>query len=157
MPPSRSRRVVVGALALLALLLGACRAKETDEARIRKVLDEGAAALEARDTARAADTLAPDYRDPRGRTRDQLERMAFFVLQQGPVLVRLGEVKVEVTGAKATAAVHGLAVQGSGQLKSAADLLPTNSEALDLTVHLAKHGSEWKVTSIEGDHVPLLD
>jgi hypothetical protein len=138
----------------LGLLGASCAKKATEEDQVRKVIDEGVAALEARDSARAAETLAEDYSDARGRTRDKLKRIAFFVLQQGPVLVRLSDVQIKVEGKSATATIKALAMQGSGELKTAADLLPTNARAFDLTLRFSKESGDWLVTALDGDNAP---
>jgi hypothetical protein len=138
-------------LALAFSLCTSCAKKENDEAKIKKLLDTGVAALEARDSKGAAALLADDYRDAKGRTKDKLKGLTFFVLQQGPILVKLGDVGVTVQGDNAVATLRALAVQGSGQLKTAADLLPTNARAFDLTVKLVRDGSGWLVTAVDGD------
>src|SRR4051794_11850510 len=124
------RTLVIG----LALVFGACTPKETPEQQIRKVLDQGAAALEARDAKAAADVLDDAYADSAKRTKKQLQQLAFFALQQGPVLVSMQNVDITVDGANATASLKVLAVQGSPTLKSTKDLLPTNARSFDLTV-----------------------
>lgn len=160
MLPHRSARrrglvvVHLALLALLALLVGlgaACAKKESPEVQIRKVLDEGAAALEARDAPRAAETLSDTYKDGKGRTKDKLQALAFFALQQGPVLVSMQTVDIKVAGGdKASMSMKVLAIQGSSELKTAKDLLPTNARSFDLTIAMVKEGSDWKVASIDG-------
>jgi hypothetical protein len=141
--------VVTLALALLAVLSG-CREKESPEARIRLALDSGVAALEARDLEGATAVLDDDYQDKAGRTKKKLKQLAFFAMQQGPVLVSLQSVDVQVAGDAATVALKALAVQGSSELKTARDLLPTNARSFDLTISMVKRGKDWKVAAIEG-------
>lgn len=139
-------------LAVLSLL--ACSPQETPEQQIRKVLDEGAAALEARDADRAAATLSDSYKDGSGRDKRKLKGLAFFALQQGPVLVSMQTVSIVLDGKdKANVSMKVLAIQGSDTLKTAKDLLPTNARSFDLSLAMAKEGSVWKVASIEGINV----
>lgn len=146
----RVRRAFVTAAMLVALVGTGCTERESPEAKIRKVLDAGVTALEARDVDAAAATLAEGYKDDGGRTKTQLKRLAFFALQQGPVLVALQSVDVTVEKGAATAKLKVLAVQGSAQLKSARDLLPTNARAFDLVVRLVDKDDDWLVTAIDG-------
>ena len=139
-------RLVLASLVALSL---SCTAKETPEAQIRKVLDEGAAALEAQDAPRAADTLADGYQDAAGRTKDKLKGLAFFALQQGPLLVSMQSVDIKVNGDKATVTMKVLAIQGSPALKTARDLLPTNARSFDLALTMIKDGA-WRVAAIDG-------
>lgn len=140
-------------LLLAALALAACSPKETPEQQIRKVLDEGAAALEARDSDRAAKTLSDAYKDSAGRDKSKLKGLTFFALQQGPVLVSMQTVDIQLDGKeKANVSMKVLAIQGSATLKSAKDLLPTNARSFDLKIAMVKEG-EWKVASIEGINV----
>lgn len=132
------------------LALASCATKETPEAQIRKLLDDGAAALEARDAARAAETLSESYRDGAGRTKDKLKGLAFFALQQGPVLVSMQTVDIAVDGARARVTMKVLAIQGSPELKTAKDLLPTNARSFDLTLTMVKDDGDWRVAAIDG-------
>jgi hypothetical protein len=59
-----------------------------------------------------------------------------------------------VEGKSATATIKALAMQGSGELKTAADLLPTNARAFDLTLRFSKESGDWMVTAIDGDNAP---
>lgn len=140
---------VLGALLALGAA-GGCRKQETPEAQIRKVLDAGVAALEARDVDAAAALLAEGYKDDAGRTRKRLKQLAFFALQQGPVLVSLQSVDVQVQGEAAMVSLQVLAVQGAGELKSARDLLPTNARAFNLTARLIRDDDAWRITALDG-------
>jgi hypothetical protein len=140
----------LASFALAFLAVASCTAKETPEARIKKVLDEGAAALEARDPARAAEVLSESYQDSAGRTKDKLKGLAFFALQQGPVLVSMQTVDIKVDGARAAVTMKVLAIQGSPELKAARDLLPTNARSFDLTLTMANDGGDWRVAAIDG-------
>lgn len=136
-------------LASLIALSCACAAKETPEAQIRRVLDEGVAGLEAQDAPRAAATLSDSYRDAAGRTKGKLQGLAFFALQQGPVLVSMQTVDIKVDGERAEVTMKVLAIQGSPVLKSAKDLLPTNARSFDLKLSMIKDGT-WQVATIDG-------
>lgn len=146
------RTFLVAAVAVLSI--SACSPKETPEQQIRKVLDEGAAALEARDSDRAAETLSDSYKDSAGRDKSKLKGLTFFALQQGPVLVSMQTVDIQLDGKdKANVSMKVLAIQGSATLKTAKDLLPTNARSFDLKIAMAKEGSDWRVASIDGIHV----
>ncbi len=145
----QNRLVVLGVL--LVCVLVACSKPVNDEAQIRALLDAGAAALQARDATAAAKLLATSYTDSSGRSRDDLKRLAFFALQAGPVLVKVGDVSVKVDAATASATVNVLAVQGNATLKTAADLLPQNARLFSLAVAFAREDGAWRVQSINGD------
>lgn len=141
-------------VALAVFSIAACSPKETPEQEIRKVLDEGAAALEARDSDRAAKTLSETYKDSSGRDKQKLKGLAFFALQQGPVLVSMQAVDTQLDGKdKANVSMKVLAIQGSATLKSAKDLLPTNARSFDLKIAMVREDGDWKVASIEGINV----
>lgn len=141
-------------LTLAALSLLACSSQETPEQQIRKVLDEGAAALEARDADRVAATLSDNYKDGNGRDKQRLKGLAFFALQQGPVLVSMQTVTIALDGKdKANVSMKALALQGSDTLKTAKDLLPTNARSFDLKLAMAKESGDWRVAAIEGINV----
>ena len=137
-------------LASLVLVSLGCAKQETPEAQIRKVLDEGAAALEAQDAPRAAKVLSESYKDSAGRTKDKLKGLAFFALQQGPVLVSLQTVDIQVNGTRADVTMKVLAIQGSPVLKSAKDLLPTNARSFDLKLAMTQENGAWQVAAING-------
>jgi hypothetical protein len=148
--------LAAAAAAVTALALSACTAKETPEQQIRKVLDEGAAALEARDSDAAAKMLSDAYKDDAGRDKQKLKGLAFFALQQGPVLVSMQTVDIQLDATnkeKASVSMKVLAIQGSATLKTAKDLLPTNARSFDLKLAMVKEGSDWKVASIDGINV----
>src|SRR5689334_17534989 len=112
------RALVVVALVMVPFAL-ACAKKEPPEVQIRKMLDAGAASLEARDAKAAAETLSDDYLDKSGRTKDKLKALTFFALQQGPVLVSMQNVDIKMNGDdRAKVSMKVLAVQGSSELKT---------------------------------------
>ncbi len=144
-------------LVVASLALGGCHKHESPEEQIRKVLDDGAAALEARDAKKAAEVLSDAYKDDAGRDKQKVKGLAFFALQQGPVLVSLQKVDIKVDGDHAAVALKVLAVQGNPTLKTAADLLPSNARAFDLTLSLAHEDDGWRVTAIDGLHAGGLE
>lgn len=136
-------------LATLVVVSLSCADKPSPEAQIRKVLDEGAAALEAQDAARAAETLSDGYKDPAGQTKDKLKGIAFFALQRGPVLLSMQAVDIKVDGAKAVVTMKVLAIQGRAVVKSAKDLLPSNARSFDITIAMVNDDG-WQIASIDG-------
>ncbi|MBI1946735.1 MAG: hypothetical protein HYS27_13640 [Deltaproteobacteria bacterium] len=146
---SITRRRLLVALALASLAGAACE-RERPEAKIRRALDDGVAALAAKDAKAAGALLADDYADAGKRSKKDLVRLAFFALQRGPVFVRLQSVETEVAGEAATSKVAVLAVQGAPEVKSAADLLATNARTFELTVSWIKDGNDWRITRIDG-------
>ncbi|HEY4224114.1 MAG TPA: hypothetical protein VGO62_22320 [Myxococcota bacterium] len=141
------RTLLVAFVALCAL---SCSKPETPEAQIQKLLDRGAKALEDKDAAAAADTLSDRYGDNAHHNKQQLKQLAFFALQQGPLLVSFQTVDIHVDGAHATAKLAVLAVQGSATIVSPKDLLPSNARAYNLSLRLEKDGKDWKIDAIDG-------
>lgn len=146
--PSLSALLVALGLGLLA---SACTKTLTDEEQVRKVLDDGMAALEEGDVGAAGDLLADDYKDPAKRDKRTLKQIALLVLRRGPLRVVLRDVQIQVEGTAATATFDAVAVQGAAEVKEMSDLLPQNAKQMKMTVKLSKQGDAWRVTSIEGD------
>jgi hypothetical protein len=128
------------------------------EDQIRALLNEGVAALEAQDVAGAADLLHDDYKDGGGRTKSALKGVTFMALRRGPVFIGLTKVDIAVDGARATADVEGVALQGQPEVKVARDLLPERGRAFDVTVALTRVDDDtWRVTAIDGLSASFLD
>ena len=141
------------ALALPALLLAVgCEEKKSPEELIKARLDAAVAALENKDVKGAADLLDDDYSDDKGRDKKRLKQIAFFVLRSGPVTLNRTDETIEVDpgGNKATVTATVWAVQGKGEKKVVADLIP-RGRALEVTLQMALIDDEWVVTSLSGD------
>ena len=80
-----------------------------------------------------------------------MKRIAFFVLQRGPVRAVLRDVKIEVKGSNATATFVAVALQGNAKIKKLTDVMPTGGRQLELTVSFFKEDGTWRVMAIEGD------
>jgi hypothetical protein len=146
---------------ILALGFGGRSASAEDQ--IRAVLDLGVVALEAQDVGAAADLLHENYRDKDGRTKSALKGLSFMALRRGPVFISLTDVKITVPEPKksattATAAVQGLVLQGTPEIKVAKDLIPTRGRAFDVTVQFFRvDDDEWQVTAIDGISASFID
>ncbi len=128
------------------------------EDQIRKVIDDGVAALEAADVKGATTLLHEDYRDESGRTKDALKGVTFMALRRGPLVVGLTKVDVTVAGESARAVVQGVALQGHAEVKVARDLLPQRGRAFDATVAFRRVDHDtWRVTAIDGISAAFLD
>ncbi|MBI5481973.1 MAG: hypothetical protein HY906_24170 [Deltaproteobacteria bacterium] len=152
MPGTRRRlHLVVPLLALAGIATTSACKRETPEAAIRRVLDDGCEALQARDVARAARHLSPDYQDKLSRTNPQMRGLAFWVLRRGPVTVILRDTKIEVEGETATVTTVAHAFLGRSEINRLGDLIPQGAQRFELTVRFAREGGDWKVRAIDGD------
>jgi hypothetical protein len=142
--------VVVLLAAAGAMATSGCT-RETPEAAIRRILDDGCDALQARDVARAVRHLSPDYRDKLSRTNQQMRGLAFWVLRRGPVTVFLRDTKIEVKGDAATVTTTAHAFLGRTEINRLADLVPQGAQRFELTVGFALERGSWKVRAIDGD------
>ncbi len=136
--PVRALALAGACLILAAGLLSSCNKKLSDEEQIRRVLDEGVVHLEKGDSAAAADLLSDSYLDTNKRTKTTMKRIAFFILQRGPIRAVLRDVKIEVNGNNATATFVAVALQGNEKIESLTDVLPTGGRPLELTVSFFK-------------------
>jgi hypothetical protein len=145
----RFPHVIILALAALAAT-PACK-RETPEAAIRRVLDDGCEALQQRDVARAVRHLHAEYKDKLSRTNQQMRGLAFWVLRRGPVTVFLRDTKIEVEGdsAKVTTVAH--CFLGHEKIDRLADLVPQGAQRFELTLRFERDGGDWKIRAIDGD------
>ena len=137
-------------LAAVIALTSGCH-EDTPEAAVRRVLDDGVAAIHARDLDRAARHLSPAYRDRFGNTASDIRQLAFALLGRGPVYVLLRETKVEVDGATARVTTTAYAVQGQPQLRRLGDLVPRDADRLDLTLTFALEDGRWRLRAVDGE------
>ena len=144
-------RAVVVVVVGLALSVGACTKKSSDEEQIRAALHEGAAALNASDSARAAEILSEAYVDANGRKRDQMKKLAFQLLRRERLLVSLADVSTTIDGDDAAAVVTALVLASPPEVMTIADLVPENAKSLHLDIRLKRAEGSWKVTAIDGD------
>jgi ketosteroid isomerase-like protein len=142
--------VVLGLVVAVVAAAPACR-RETPEAAIRRVMDDGCDALQARDVSRAVRHLSPEYKDKLSRTGQQMRGLAFWVLRRGPVTVILRETKIEVAGETATVTTVAHCFLGRENIDRLADLVPQGAQRFELTIRFAREGGDWKVRAIDGD------
>jgi hypothetical protein len=132
------------------LLTSGCH-EEPAEAAVRRVLDDGVAAIHARDVDRAARHLSRAYHDRFGNTATEIRQLAFALLRRGPLYVLLRDTKVEVDGATARVTATAYAVQGQPELRSLGDLVPRDADRLELTLTFALEDGRWRLRSVDGD------
>ena len=142
----RQHAVLVAVIALA----GGCH-EDTPEAAVRRVLDDGVAALHARDVARAARHLSPAYRDRFGNTATEIRQLAAFTLGRGPVYVLLRDTKIEVEGTSARVTTTAYAVQGQPEVRRLGDLVPRDADRLELTLTFALEGGRWRLRAVDGE------
>ena len=142
------------ALLLLVAALAAapgCK-RETPEAAIRRVLDDGCEALQQRDVARAVRHLSPQYQDKLSRTNQQMRGLAFWVLRRGPVTVFLRDTKIEVDGETATVTTVAHCFLGREHIDRLSDLVPQGAQRFELTLRFVRERGDWKVRALDGDY-----
>jgi hypothetical protein len=136
----------------LLLTALACSDKRSPEQQIKARLQEGVTALEKKDVGAAGALLSEGYKDPLGRDKRQMKGIAFMVLRQGPVYLKLSDEKIEVApaGDRASVSARVTVLQTAGSAATLGDLVPRGT-AVEVLIDLVKEGGAWMVASIHGD------
>jgi hypothetical protein len=127
------------AAAAALLVLGACTARETPEARVRAVIAAAEAAAEARDVGDALDLVSVEYRDARGLDRDGLRSFVrgYFALNPRiELVVKVDDVEIagpELARARVTV----------GALNTGGGRLDVDAERFDL--EFVREDDEWRL------------
>jgi len=152
-----SRRQLATATLSLAVCLtvpvlaSACSKEErTPEEIIKEKLDQATAALTKAKIKDAAELLADNYKDVRGRDKQKMKAIAFLVTRQGSVSLKRTDEVITVEGDKATVSTKVWAMQTNADAKVVADLIP-RGQAVEVMISLERQDDEWKVTAIDGD------
>lgn len=143
-------RSLLLAVASALVLAAGCSEKKTPEEVIKASLDDAAEALAEARIGDAADLLADDYKDARGRDKRSMKGLALLATRGGKVTINRTDETITVNGDTATVKAKVWAVQTARDAKVVADLIP-QGRAVEVEITLKKMGDEWRVTAIDGD------
>jgi hypothetical protein len=125
-----------------------------DERKIRAVCRDLAHDAERRDRAALERLVSPNYRDERGLTREDALNALLGYLNAGnwtrirPVAVVVNKIE----GNKASASAKVLLAQADSPV-----VRPTEKNAFQLDLQLAREGGRWRVLSAEDWQLPAAD
>jgi hypothetical protein len=116
----------------------------TDQQQIEQLLDQVERGIEIKSPRTVLGTIADDYRDSFGYTKQDIRQLSFGLLRtEGKPQVTLDKVNIAVHGDEATAEVSGRVTLVSGGHESQ----PFEG---GLTLELRKRGGTWQITSTTG-------
>lgn len=134
-------------LAAILILATGCH-KETEEDKVRKVIDRIQHAVEEKKIAAVLEHIAKSYRDPQGNDLDGIKGLLlFYFYRHQKVSVSIPSIDVTVTGPSARATFQTvLAGRGGGEEAQLA-IMPEALGVYDFEVSFKKEEKEWKVVS----------
>ena len=116
----------------------------TDKQQIERLFDEIERGIEIKSPRTVLGTIADDYRDTFGYTKQDIRQLSLGLLRtEGKPQVTLDKVNIAVHGDDATAEVSGRVTLVSGEQES-------QPFAGSLTVVLRKRDGAWRITSTTG-------
>jgi hypothetical protein len=138
-------RIVAVALIIL-FLLPACH-KDTDQDRIKKVVNEIQKAAGEKDIKTILLHLSKTYRDPQGYDYDGIKGLLlYYFFRHQKVSVFIPNIDIRATGSSAKAVFHAV-LSGGSKVASPGDLIPEALGMYDFDVSFVKESGEWKVMS----------
>ena len=150
-----SRRTLLLAVALstaaiaagVALRLG--RQPPSDEALIRKLLDDAARAAEEKRVGDAIEPVSERFRGGGLDRRGVKKLVAFHVLRGEWVSVWIAGARIAVAGDAARANVDAVLARASGKGKALEALLPGEATAHRFACRLEREGDGWRIVEAE--------
>ena len=124
----------------------------TDTGRIRKLIKEGAGAVESRDREGVMEKVSFNYRDDHGMTYLSLREVVKRELQRlSEISIEYENLEIRVSGDTATAQLDLRVIAASGNEKGY--LIGDIKSPARLKLILDKEHTKWRVVRIEGFHV----
>jgi hypothetical protein len=116
----------------------------TDKEQIEQLIDQIERGIEIKSPRTVLGTIADDYRDSCGYTKQDIRQLSFGLLRtEGKPQVTLDKVNIAVHGDEATADISGRVALVSGEQES-------HPFQGSLTVVLRKRDGAWRITSTAG-------
>ena len=137
-----SPRIILWVMFLCFILL-ACAEKESPEDQVRRFIESGVMAAEARDVLAIRDLISKDYRDDGGRDRRKLAGLAaaYFLRHKNIYLfTKINEISFPVAGqsrVEVFVAMTGLPVTG------AEALFDLRADVYQFELKLINEGDDW--------------
>jgi hypothetical protein len=121
--------------------------RDTEEARVKKVLTRVQKAAEEKKIGAILDHLSKSYQDPQGNDYNGIKGLlGFYFFQHQAVSVSVPNMDIIVTGSLAKAKFQAILTgRGSGEVAKA--ILPEALDVYNFSVLLAREDGIWKVTS----------
>ncbi len=152
----RGYRLVAIAAAALMLLPACGGPEQSPEARIRDLVERAEQAAEDRDLSVFKDSVADDYQDNHGYTRQTVLRLVQGMLLRNQNIHLLSVVRdVEVLENAARARV--LVAMASRPLASTEALLNVRADLMRFDVELVLEGDDWVVRAVEWERAEVSD
>ncbi|OGW59746.1 MAG: hypothetical protein A2V83_06550 [Nitrospirae bacterium RBG_16_64_22] len=127
-----------GVLTAGLLLLSLGCARETDEARIGRAIDEIVQAIETKESGKAVARLAEDYRDFEGRTPAETRGFLLLHFRRNPkirIYILAQSIRVEGNSANVRSHVAAVGVE---------EIVPERGEAYLVSSRWERRNGEWK-------------
>src|SRR3990172_6068058 len=137
---------ITAAVLLIFMVLPACH-KETEQDRVKKVIQEIQKAAGEKEIKTILGHLSKMYRDPRGYDHDGIKGLLlYYFFRHQRVSVYIPNIDVTVTDTSAKAFFQTV-LSGGNKVASPGDLLPEALGMYDFEVSFVKESGEWKVMS----------
>ena len=137
---------ITAAVLLMFLALPACH-KETEQDKVKKVIQEIRKAAGEKEIKTILGHLSKNYRDPQGYDHDGIKGLlVYYFFQHQKVSVFIPNLESTVTDLSAKAFFQAV-LSGGNKVASPGDLLPDALGIYDFEVTFTKESGEWKVMS----------
>src|SRR3990172_2202845 len=149
-------RIVITLLAVLAVGVIGFWYWNSPERRIRGVLTDSEAAVQAEDLDRVMSHISLQYRDDQGLAYLPLKRLMKMAFDQFEGLdVRLSDIRIDIKKDQALvqADLEVLVVQQHEK----AYLMGSREQPLPIRISLANQTLKWKILSVNGIRLPFTD
>lgn len=147
------RKLIAAVVVLVAAAIGLIlfTGNVDDEEEIRRAIESVAQGAEDADVGDTLETLAEEYEDSSGLTREGLRMMLVRQFARGRALhVVIGPIKVEMTGEdSAHAGFEVWLAEGADGL----GLWPENTDSLHVEVDLERREDEWLIVASEHEEI----
>lgn len=153
--------LVVGALILAALVFQLrdllFSAPVSDREQLLALIDEVAAAAEARELKLVLERVAESYQDQQGRDLEGLTQIlrAYFVMQK-QISVYVVNKDVELTEPRTAKARVDAVITRGPRVKRLTDIIPESARALRFTLRWVKEGDQWLLREARWTNIPRL-
>ncbi len=149
-------RIVIPLLVVIAFGVIGFLYWNSPERRIRAVLADSEAAIEAKDLDRAMSHVSLQYRDERGLAYLTIKRLIKMAFDQFEGFdVKLSDIRVDINKDKALVQVNLEVLVVSKNEK--AYLIGSQQEPVPIRIALAKEILQWKILSVNGIRLPITE
>jgi hypothetical protein len=138
---------LVGLLAASSMI-GSCKS-ESDETRIRVLIEAVIEAANDRRTGDVFNEVADNFQGPQGMGLQETRRyLTGFFLQKGWVHIFSRNLEIQVNGTQATVLLDTVLARGP-EVQRLTDLLPQNAGGYLFRIRLRMQSGEWQITQAD--------